>query len=111
MSVENLQKRHSTPSLVSPTATFDDVLDKLKYMNYIKDFCTPKNFTPLHRYYFTTQHSNSNEQFFFFTSLFAWLTKFTKVIYEAPAQFDDPNATAANIGFIICYSSCYFKET
>ncbi|KAJ3278728.1 Intraflagellar transport protein 57, partial [Borealophlyctis nickersoniae] len=40
---------------------------------------------------------NPNEQFFYFTSLFAWLLKLNKQEFEPPGQFDDPNATAANM--------------
>ncbi|KAJ3056522.1 Intraflagellar transport protein 57 [Rhizophlyctis rosea] len=76
----------------------DDLLDKLKILNYQRDFCKPMNFRPLHRFYFTLPASNPNEQFYYFTSLFTWLLKLNKQDFDMPGQFDDPNATAANIG-------------
>ncbi|KAJ3408065.1 putative enoyl CoA hydratase [Chytridiales sp. JEL 0842] len=56
-------------------------------------------FRPLSRYYFVLQDANPNEQFFYFSSLFTWLLREIdpKTNFEQPGQFDDPNATAANI--------------
>ncbi|KAJ3043813.1 Intraflagellar transport protein 57 [Rhizophlyctis rosea] len=75
----------------------DDILDKLKILNYNRDFCKPMNFRPLHRFYFTLPAANPNEQFYYFTSLFTWLLKLNNQQFDMPGQFDDPNATAANI--------------
>ncbi|KAJ3103191.1 Intraflagellar transport protein 57 [Phlyctochytrium planicorne] len=76
----------------------DDVLDKLKILNYQRDFCSESGFRPINsKYYFQVPAQNPNEQFFLFTSLFSWLLQKIGVSFEAPGQFDDPNATAANI--------------
>ncbi|RKO83987.1 intra-flagellar transport protein 57-domain-containing protein, partial [Blyttiomyces helicus] len=48
-------------------------------------------------YYFILPAANPNEQFYYFTSLFSWLMKLNRLPFEAPGQFDDPNASAANI--------------
>ncbi|KAJ3213259.1 Intraflagellar transport protein 57 [Dinochytrium kinnereticum] len=76
----------------------DDVLDKLKILNYQTSFCTAQGFQPINsKYYFQVPAINPNEQFFYFTSLFSWLLMKIGVPFETPGQFDDPNATAANI--------------
>ncbi|KAI8824209.1 intra-flagellar transport protein 57 [Fimicolochytrium jonesii] len=75
----------------------DDVLDKLRILNYQRDFCKTMNFKPLHRFYFTVPASNPNEQFYCFTSLSAWLVKLNGNSFDPPGQFDDPNATVANM--------------
>ncbi|KAI9096916.1 intra-flagellar transport protein 57 [Phlyctochytrium arcticum] len=75
----------------------DDILDKLKVLNYLAEFCKPMNINALHRFYFVSAASNSNEQFYHFASLFTWLVKKNGETFEAPGQFDDPNATATNI--------------
>ncbi|KAI8911659.1 intra-flagellar transport protein 57 [Gorgonomyces haynaldii] len=87
----------SRSTLVSSGASMDDILDKLKLLNYHKDFCKPNQFPLLHRFYFLNPHSNPNEQLYYFTSLFGWLMKVLNRSFETPGQFDDPNATCATI--------------
>ncbi|KAI8618712.1 intra-flagellar transport protein 57 [Chytriomyces sp. MP71] len=75
----------------------DDVLDKLKVLDYHNKFCKETGFAPLTRFYFLAPASNPNEQFFFFSSLVSWLLHRLRIDFEAPGQFDDPNATSSNI--------------
>ncbi|KAJ3172948.1 Intraflagellar transport protein 57 [Geranomyces variabilis] len=75
----------------------DDILDKLKVLNYQRDFCKPMNLKPFHRFYFTIPAANPNEQFYHFTSLFSWLITKNDSQFDPPQQFDDPNATVANM--------------
>lgn len=107
-SIENLNalgKSTSRSSLASQMCYLDDVLDKLKCLGYHRDFCKTRylvdnisNFPPLHRNYFIAAGKNQGEQFFYFSSLFAWLMKLSKHAFPTPGQFDDPNATSAVIG-------------
>ncbi|KAJ3173293.1 Intraflagellar transport protein 57, partial [Geranomyces variabilis] len=56
------------------------------------------NLKPFHRFYFTIPAANPNEQFYHFTTLFSWLlTKNDGGQFDTPGQFDDPNATVANM--------------
>ncbi|KAJ3129078.1 Intraflagellar transport protein 57 [Nowakowskiella sp. JEL0407] len=55
------------------------------------------NFRPVSKHYFQIAASNPNEQFYYFVCLFSWLMKKANLHFETPGQFDDPNATAANI--------------
>ncbi|KAI9207305.1 intra-flagellar transport protein 57 [Polychytrium aggregatum] len=75
----------------------DEILDKLRVLNYQKDFCRSMGFRPLSRVYFVVSASNPNEQFYYLTSLFSWLMKLNHQPFDPPGQFDDPNASAANM--------------
>lgn len=81
-------------------ATMDDLVEKLKLLNYETEFC-PTNKPPfklLSRTYFMTADPNPNAQFFYFTSLVAWLMKCANHNgFPPPGQFDDPNATSTNV--------------
>ncbi|EPY41937.1 hypothetical protein AGDE_01986 [Angomonas deanei] len=86
--------------------TTDDVsmqtiLDKLRILNYESSFCTSVKppFKPLDQFYFTAPSTvdNTNAQFYYFTSLCAWLINLCGRKFEAPGQFDDPNASATTI--------------
>eukprot|EP00296_Roombia_truncata_P000055 JP435713.1.p1 GENE.JP435713.1~~JP435713.1.p1 ORF type:complete len:425 (+),score=92.54 JP435713.1:80-1276(+) len=75
----------------------EDLLEKLKILNYEKKLLGPKNLKPIIKSYFAVQSSNPNEQFYYFTSLVSWLMGLCGHNFPAPQQYDDPNATAANI--------------
>jgi hypothetical protein len=96
----------SRSNLVSSSSSVDDVLDKLKYMNYHVEFCKQNNLHPLHKFQLLYPDSNPNEQFFTFSLLFAWLVTKAGVVFDKPGQFDDPNATCANMGITYSYSRC-----
>merc|ERR1711959_693918 len=51
----------------------EKVLEKLKLLDYEREFCIARNFKPLARTFFALSSSNPNEQFFYFTSLVSWL--------------------------------------
>mmetsp|Transcript_42103 Transcript_42103/g.134540 ORF Transcript_42103/g.134540 Transcript_42103/m.134540 type:complete len:385 (+) Transcript_42103:123-1277(+) len=84
-----------------PEIAMEDVVDKLKMLNYEVQFCQKKRpfWTPLSRTYFAlpSPSNNQNEQFFYFTSLTAWLLNKAGSGYKAPQQFDDPNAACTDI--------------
>ncbi|KAI8894340.1 intra-flagellar transport protein 57 [Globomyces pollinis-pini] len=96
-SIANVGRSSSRGSLAAANANMDDILDKLKCLNYQKDFCLPNNLLPINRFYFLYASSNPNEQFYNFTSLFTWLLKMIGIQFDKPGQFDDPNATCTNI--------------
>eukprot|EP01116_Phalansterium_solitarium_P013313 TRINITY_DN3066_c0_g2_i3.p1 TRINITY_DN3066_c0_g2~~TRINITY_DN3066_c0_g2_i3.p1 ORF type:complete len:401 (-),score=186.76 TRINITY_DN3066_c0_g2_i3:388-1590(-) len=85
----------------SPFVLMDEIVEKLKLLNYEKDFLK-KNSTfalqkPLNHAYFAIPHSNPNEQFFYLASLISYLMGVCGHQWQAPGQFDDPNATSASI--------------
>ncbi|KPI83975.1 hypothetical protein ABL78_6986 [Leptomonas seymouri] len=82
-------------------STMEDIIDKLRILNYETDFCRAVRppFSPLSPFYFSAPSSmdNPNAQFFYFTSLCAWLMKLCGNEFDAPGQFDDPNASSTTI--------------
>ncbi|EDO43467.1 predicted protein [Nematostella vectensis] len=74
----------------------EDLLEKLKLLEYDAEFCKPLGFRPLTRHYFALS-TNPGEQFFTFTSLAAWLLNQRGKNFEQPQEYDDPNATISNI--------------
>ena len=81
----------------NPMVLMGDILEKLKILQY-EDFAR-RNLDGrlLHAAYFMVPHPKPNEQFHYFTQLFAFLMKLNKFSFEAPDEFDDPNSTVANM--------------
>eukprot|EP00878_Enallax_costatus_P035766 GHUV01039981.1.p1 GENE.GHUV01039981.1~~GHUV01039981.1.p1 ORF type:complete len:371 (+),score=125.12 GHUV01039981.1:382-1494(+) len=74
----------------------DQIIQKLQLLNYERDFCRRKkpyrnSLTP--SYFAVQQGAGANEQFFYFTSLAAWLLQLSGTNIPTPKEFDDPNAT------------------
>ncbi|KAK7194742.1 intraflagellar transport protein 57/55 [Novymonas esmeraldas] len=82
-------------------STMSDIVDKLRMLKYETNFCRTFKppFSPLNPYYFSGPSSmdNPNAQFYYFTSLCAWLMKLCGHQFDAPGQFDDPNASSTTI--------------
>ena len=74
----------------------EELLDKLKLLNYEKEFCRGWGFRAFSRHYFAVP-TNSGEQFFAFTNVVAWLLNQCGKSFERPQEFDDPNATISEI--------------
>ena len=82
--------------IYKPFVVMEDLLDKLKLLNYELEFVSELKMRPLNRHYFVIQ-TNSGEQFFVFTSLSAWLIRKTGTAFVQPQEFDDPNTSISNI--------------
>ena len=61
-------------ALFRPFITMEDLLDKLKLLDYEREFSSEMRMRPLNRHYFVLQ-TNPGEQFFMFSSLAAWLIR------------------------------------
>ena len=94
-----------TPKIViedgsSPSTSYvmyvrmEDLLEKLKLLNYDTEFLSEFKIKAINRNYFVTQ-TNPGEQFYTFTSLAAWLIRKTGRNFEPPQESDDPNSTIA----------------
>lgn len=85
------------PGLVyMPFVVNEELLDKLRLLNYEQEFSKPLNMKSLSRHYFAIP-TNPGEQFFMFTSLAAWLLRTAGRDFEQPQEYDDPNATISSI--------------
>ncbi|XP_029434332.1 intraflagellar transport protein 57 homolog [Rhinatrema bivittatum] len=74
----------------------EDLLDKLKLLNYEQEVLRKHNMKALCRHYFALP-TNPGEQFFMFSTLAAWLINKAGHQFEQPQEYDDPNATISNI--------------
>jgi len=105
--------------------SMESLLDKLKLLNYDKDFVMALKMKPLNRYmkhacqsngviswlteslcffvfFFCLRHyfaiqTNPGEQFYLFTSLAAWLIRKSGESFDQPQEYDDPNSTIFGI--------------
>ena len=91
-----LVKAEGPGALFKPFIIMEELLDKLKLLDYEREFTLEMRMRPLNRHYFVLQ-TNPGEQFFVFSSLAAWLIRKTGKNFESPQEFDDPNSTIANI--------------
>eukprot|EP00961_Rhodomonas_salina_P278077 3757195-Rhodomonas_salina.1 len=86
------------PEAPNPMVMMQDILDKLKILDYESKFADDQmNGKLLHQAYFAIPHPKPNEQFYYFTSLFTWLMRLNDLSFTRPEQFDDPNTTVANM--------------
>lgn len=79
-----------------PVILMEDLLDKLKLLNYDKEFHREFKFKSINKYYFAFQ-TNPGEQFYLFTILAAWLIRKCGKKFDNPQEYDDPNSTISNI--------------
>lgn len=72
---------------------WEDSLEKLKILNYERDYCKKLNKKPFSRIQFVIPGPNASHQFSEFISICAWLclTISRKPDAFKPEEFDDPN--------------------
>uniref|UniRef100_A0A8B9HMC9 Intraflagellar transport protein 57 homolog n=1 Tax=Astyanax mexicanus TaxID=7994 RepID=A0A8B9HMC9_ASTMX len=78
----------------------EDLLDKLKLLDYEEHVLVKHNMKTLSRHYFVSSPytaSNTGEQFYMFSVIAAWLITLCGRPFETPQEHDDPNATVSNI--------------
>ena len=94
-----------------PVLTFkaDDLMEKLKLLNYEKQLLRDMKMKPLSKFYFV-KSTNPGEQFHMFTSICAWLIRKLGKNFEQPQEFDDPNETIANIIRVLQEIVCEFRS-
>ena len=88
----------SQPMADLPSVNAEDVIEKLKLLEYDSKFCAQNGFPPLSKVSLLAPASNPNEHFYIFSCLVSWLFTFVRVNFPKPDQYaDDPNATSAGI--------------
>lgn len=78
------------------TAISEEIVEKLKLLNYEKDFLSHKGHKPLPKPYFAVP-LNANEQFTYFTTLVKWLLSLNDINAGELAKYNDPNTVTSNI--------------
>lgn len=74
----------------------DDLVEKLKLLNFENLLLKQMKMKPLNKFYFNKVR-NSGEQFFVFVSTCAWLIRETGKSFDPPQEFDDPNVIISKI--------------
>ncbi|XP_005812678.1 intraflagellar transport protein 57 homolog [Xiphophorus maculatus] len=80
--------------------TMENLLEKLKLLNYEEEVLVKHNMKSLTRHYFVSSPylvSNPGEQFYMFTIIAAWLINVAGRRFTEPQEYDEPNATVSNI--------------
>lgn len=90
-----LERDSNNLSLISSYQS-DDLIEKLKLLNYENLLLKEMKMKPLSKFYFNKVR-NSGEQFFLFVSICAWLVRETGKSFEQPQEFDDPNVVISKI--------------
>lgn len=90
-----LERDSNNMSLISSYQA-DDLIEKLKLLNYENLLLKQMKMKPLSKFYFN-KVKNSGEQFFLFVSICAWLVRETGKSFEPPQEFDDPNVIISKI--------------
>ncbi|XP_041848403.1 intraflagellar transport protein 57 homolog [Melanotaenia boesemani] len=78
----------------------ENLLEKLKVLNYEEEVLGKHNMKNLSRHYFVSSPymaSNPGEQFYMFTIIAAWLINMAGRPFTEPQEYDEPNATLSNI--------------
>lgn len=87
---------------LAPSASYvinirmEDLLEKLKLLNYDAEFVQELRMKSINRHYFVVP-TNPGEQFYTFTCLAAWLIRKAGKNFEMPQESNDPNSTIALI--------------
>lgn len=92
------EHENSSSENILPVINFqsDDLLEKLKLLNYDKTLLNDLKMKPLSRFYFV-KSVNPGEQFFMFTIICWWLCQKLGIIMERPQEYNDPNDVISNI--------------
>ncbi|XP_054877791.1 intraflagellar transport protein 57 homolog [Poeciliopsis prolifica] len=78
----------------------ENLLEKLKLLNYEEEVLLKHNMKSLTRHYFVSSPylaSNPGEQFYMFTIIAAWLINVAGRRFTDPQEYDEPNAIVSNI--------------
>eukprot|EP00117_Sycon_ciliatum_P004449 scpid40967/ scgid8819/ Intraflagellar transport protein 57 homolog len=83
-------------SLFIPVMMMEDLLDKLKLLNYEHEFCAQNEIRPFPRHHFALA-GDTSQQFFHFASLVSWLLSLQGKKMEKMQEYDDPNAVVSTV--------------
>ncbi|ESO99934.1 hypothetical protein LOTGIDRAFT_113043 [Lottia gigantea] len=91
------EAEHGGPGqFYEPFVQNEELMDKLNLLDCGKEFIRKNNLKPISRHYFAIA-TNPGEQFYYFTSIAAWLLRKSGKSFEQPQEYDDPNATISSI--------------
>ncbi|XP_023308679.2 intraflagellar transport protein 57 homolog [Lucilia cuprina] len=94
--MEDLQNNSLANALPVLNFQSDDLIEKLKLLNYEKTLLNDLKMKPLSRFYFV-KSTNPGEQFYMFTLTCWWLCLKLGKNMERPQEYDDPNDVISKI--------------
>jgi estrogen-related receptor beta like 1 len=80
----------------SPGILMEQILEKLKHLNYVDELCRKKAFRPFARTLFATKGENQSTQFACFLKVVVWLMSKSGRSFEID-KFDDPNTSVVKV--------------
>ena len=80
----------------SPTIMMEEILEKLKHLNYVEELCRKKAFRPFSRTLFAVKGENQSTQFAKFLKVVVWLMSKSGRSFEID-KFDDPNTSVVKV--------------
>lgn len=89
-------ERDSNNLSINSSYQNDDLIEKLKILNYENLLLKEMKMKALSKFYFNKAR-NSGEQFYLFVSICAWLVRETGKSFDQPQEFDDPNVVISRI--------------
>ena len=78
----------------------EDVVEKLRLLNYEEEFCAAKDMEPFHRAFFAIGNSNPSVQFMKFISLVQWLAQSCNVDFSVD-QYDDAGSSINQVMLVL----------
>mmetsp|Transcript_46390 Transcript_46390/g.68498 ORF Transcript_46390/g.68498 Transcript_46390/m.68498 type:complete len:416 (-) Transcript_46390:50-1297(-) len=94
---QQVRKRREVKSKgPSPTIMMEEILEKLKHLNYVDELCRKKAFRPFARTLFAIKGENQSTQFACFLKTVVWLMSKSGRSFEID-KFDDPNTSVVKV--------------
>lgn len=96
-SKDNIKQITNTEEELDPLFLMEEILEKLKLLNYEVYFLKQKINKPLSRSYFALKSINPGDQFIYFSTLCFWLLTLCGSSIQGDKKYDDPNTASQNI--------------
>eukprot|EP01028_Stygiella_incarcerata_P008184 TRINITY_DN3499_c0_g2_i3.p1 TRINITY_DN3499_c0_g2~~TRINITY_DN3499_c0_g2_i3.p1 ORF type:complete len:418 (+),score=129.75 TRINITY_DN3499_c0_g2_i3:123-1256(+) len=79
----------------------DDIIDRLKILQYEDSFCKESGLGPFHRVFFIATPADPGEQFHTFAVLVSWLVGILGVSYDPPDSLSDTTLASQELGNLL----------
>ena len=90
------KRREVKKSGAMPEVMMEEILEKLKHLNYVDELCRKKAFRPFSRILFAQKGENQSTQFAKFLKTVVWLMSKSGRSFEID-KFDDPNTSVVKV--------------
>jgi estrogen-related receptor beta like 1 len=94
--VRSGKRREGKPKGLPAGMMMEEILEKLKHLNYVDELCRKKAFRPFARTLFAIKGENQSTQFACFLKVVVWLISKCGRSFEID-KFDDPNTSVVKV--------------